>query len=65
MACSTAAEAITCYSDITDGMSNTIFYGEHAVSLLIDDTERIIEGPQWAGGWAGVALQSLHVILSD
>jgi prepilin-type processing-associated H-X9-DG protein len=38
---------------ITDGMSNTIFYAEHAVSLLIDDTERIVEGPQWAGGWYG------------
>ena len=40
-------------ADITDGMSNTIFYAEHAVSLLIDDTERIVEGPQWAGGWYG------------
>ena len=40
-------------SDITDGMSNTVFYAEHAVSLLIDDTERIVEGPQWAGGWYG------------
>jgi prepilin-type processing-associated H-X9-DG protein len=34
-------------------MSNTIFYAEHAVSLLIDDTERIVEGPQWAAGWYG------------
>jgi prepilin-type N-terminal cleavage/methylation domain-containing protein/prepilin-type processing-associated H-X9-DG protein len=40
-------------ADITDGMSNTAFYSEHAVSLLIDDTERIAEGPQWAGGWYG------------
>jgi prepilin-type N-terminal cleavage/methylation domain-containing protein/prepilin-type processing-associated H-X9-DG protein len=40
-------------ADITDGMSNTVFYAEHAVSLLIDDTERIVEGPQWAGGWYG------------
>jgi len=40
-------------ADITDGMSNTIFYAEHAVSLLIDDTERIVEGPLWAGGWYG------------
>jgi prepilin-type N-terminal cleavage/methylation domain-containing protein/prepilin-type processing-associated H-X9-DG protein len=38
---------------ITDGMSNTTFYAEHAVSLLIDATERIAEGPQWAGGWYG------------
>ena len=43
----------TCLADITDGMSNTAFYAEHAVSLLIDDTERIVEGPQWAGGWYG------------
>ncbi len=34
-------------------MSTTIFYAEHAVSLLNDDTERIVEGPQWAGGWYG------------
>jgi prepilin-type processing-associated H-X9-DG protein/prepilin-type N-terminal cleavage/methylation domain-containing protein len=43
----------TRFADITDGMSNTIFYAEHAVSLLIDDTERLVEGPQWAGGWYG------------
>ena len=46
-------ESATRLADITDGMSNTIFYAEHAVSLLIDDTERIVEGPQWAGGWYG------------
>ena len=40
-------------AEITDGMSNTIFYAEHAVSLLTDDTERIVEGPLWAGGWYG------------
>ena len=40
-------------ADISDGMSNTIFYAEHAVSLLADDTERIVEGPLWAGGWYG------------
>jgi prepilin-type N-terminal cleavage/methylation domain-containing protein/prepilin-type processing-associated H-X9-DG protein len=38
---------------ITDGTSNTIAYGEHATGLLIDDTERIIEGPEWAGCWYG------------
>jgi prepilin-type N-terminal cleavage/methylation domain-containing protein/prepilin-type processing-associated H-X9-DG protein len=38
---------------ITDGMSNTVFYAEHDVSLLTDDTERIVEGPVWAGGWYG------------
>jgi prepilin-type processing-associated H-X9-DG protein/prepilin-type N-terminal cleavage/methylation domain-containing protein len=46
-------ESATRLADITDGMSNTIYYAEHAVSLLIDDTERIVEGPQWAGGWYG------------
>ena len=43
-------------ADITDGMSNTLFYAEHAVSLLVDDTERIAEGPQWAGGWYGSSI---------
>ena len=46
-------ESATRFAEITDGMSNTIFYAEHAVSLLKDDTERIVEGPQWAGGWYG------------
>ena len=46
-------ESATRFADITDGMSNTIFYAEHDVSLLKDDTERIVEGPQWAGGWYG------------
>jgi prepilin-type processing-associated H-X9-DG protein/prepilin-type N-terminal cleavage/methylation domain-containing protein len=46
-------ESATRLADITDGMSNTTFYAEHAVSLLTDDTERIVEGPQWAGGWYG------------
>ncbi len=40
-------------SAITDGLSNTIFYAEHAVSILNDETERILEGPQWAAGWYG------------
>ncbi len=40
-------------ASITDGLSNTIFYAEHDVSVLSDDTERIVEGPQWAGGWYG------------
>jgi prepilin-type processing-associated H-X9-DG protein/prepilin-type N-terminal cleavage/methylation domain-containing protein len=46
-------ESATRLAEITDGLSNTIYYAEHAVSLLIDDTERIVEGPQWAGGWYG------------
>ena len=46
-------ESATPLAAITDGLSSTIFYGEHAVSLLVDDTERIAEGPQWAGGWYG------------
>ena len=50
-------------ADITDGMSNTIFYAEHAVSLLTDDTERIVEGPAMGGRL--VRLDDLHVILSD
>jgi prepilin-type processing-associated H-X9-DG protein len=43
-------------ADISDGLSNTIFYAEHSVSLLVDDTERIVEGPQWAGGWYGATI---------
>jgi prepilin-type N-terminal cleavage/methylation domain-containing protein/prepilin-type processing-associated H-X9-DG protein len=46
-------ESATRLAAITDGLSSTIFYAEHAVSLLDDDTERIAEGPQWAGGWYG------------
>ncbi len=46
-------ESATRLAEITDGLSNTIYYAEHAVSLLSDDTERIVEGPQWAGGWYG------------
>jgi prepilin-type processing-associated H-X9-DG protein/prepilin-type N-terminal cleavage/methylation domain-containing protein len=46
-------ESATRLAAITDGLSSTIFYAEHAVSLLTDDTERIAEGPQWAGGWYG------------
>ena len=40
-------------ADITDGTSNTIGYAEHATGLLTDTTERIIEGPGWAGSWYG------------
>ena len=40
-------------ADVSDGTSNTLFYAEHDVSLLTDDTERIVEGPLWAGGWYG------------
>jgi prepilin-type processing-associated H-X9-DG protein len=46
-------ESATRLAEITDGMSNTICYAESAVSLLTDDTERIVEGSQWAGGWYG------------
>jgi prepilin-type processing-associated H-X9-DG protein len=46
-------ESATRLAEITDGTSSTIFYAEHAVSLLTDLTERIAEGPQWAGGWYG------------
>ena len=40
-------------AQITDGTSNTVLYGEHAVSLLTDATERIIEGPERAASWYG------------
>jgi prepilin-type N-terminal cleavage/methylation domain-containing protein/prepilin-type processing-associated H-X9-DG protein len=40
-------------ADITDGTSNTIAHGEHAVGLLTDDTDRIVNGPAWACGWYG------------
>jgi prepilin-type N-terminal cleavage/methylation domain-containing protein len=43
-------------ADITDGTSNTVLYAEHAVSLLTDPTERITEGPGWAGGWYGATI---------
>jgi prepilin-type processing-associated H-X9-DG protein/prepilin-type N-terminal cleavage/methylation domain-containing protein len=46
-------ESATRLAAITDGLSSTVFYAEHAVSLLTDETERIAEGPQWAGGWYG------------
>jgi prepilin-type processing-associated H-X9-DG protein len=49
-------ESATRLAAITDGLSSTIFYAEHAVSLLTDDTERIAEGPQWAGGWYGSSI---------
>jgi len=40
-------------ADITDGTSNTIAYGEHATGLLTDNTERTLEGPEWASCWYG------------
>jgi prepilin-type N-terminal cleavage/methylation domain-containing protein/prepilin-type processing-associated H-X9-DG protein len=46
-------ESVIGYSDITDGTSQTIAFAEHAVSILTDDTERIVEGPAWAGSWYG------------
>ncbi len=39
-------------ASITDGTSNTIAHGEHAVGLLTDD-DRIANGPVWACGWYG------------
>jgi prepilin-type N-terminal cleavage/methylation domain-containing protein/prepilin-type processing-associated H-X9-DG protein len=39
-------------ADITDGTSNTIAHGEHAVGLLTD-FDRIVNGPAWACGWYG------------
>ena len=38
---------------MTDGTSHTIGFGEHAVTILNDNEERIIEGPNWAGSWYG------------
>jgi prepilin-type processing-associated H-X9-DG protein len=40
-------------ADITDGTSNTIAHGEHAVGLLTNVTDRTYNGPQWACGWYG------------
>ena len=42
-------------ADITDGTSNTIAHGEHAVGLL-SDYDRIANGPSWAVGWYGDTL---------
>ncbi len=39
-------------SGITDGTSNTIAHGEHAVGLL-SDQDRLINGPVWSNGWYG------------
>ncbi len=43
-------------ADITDGTSNTIAHGEHAVGLLTNDIDRIVNGPTWACGWYGDTL---------
>ena len=40
-------------SGITDGTSHTIAHGEHAVGLLTNDIDRIVNGPMWACGWYG------------
>ncbi len=40
---------------ITDGTSNTIAHGEHAVGLLTD-YDRVVNGPAWACGWYGDTL---------
>jgi prepilin-type processing-associated H-X9-DG protein len=42
-------------ADITDGTSNTIAHGEHAVGLLADE-DRISEGPVWSCGWYGATI---------
>ena len=42
-------------ADITDGTSNTIAHGEHALGLLTD-ADRIVNGPTWACGWYGDTL---------
>ncbi len=51
-------------SDITDGTSNTIAHGEHAVGLLTNDTERICTGPNWSTGcWnSGTIFTSFYPI---
>ncbi len=40
------------FADITDGTSNTIAHGEHAVGIL-SDFDRTINGPVWSSGWYG------------
>ncbi len=42
--------------DITDGTSNTIAHGEHAVGLLSDLEDRLGNGPAWACGWYGATI---------
>jgi prepilin-type N-terminal cleavage/methylation domain-containing protein/prepilin-type processing-associated H-X9-DG protein len=48
---STIWTAVT-IADIRDGSSNTIAHGEHAVGIL-NDYDRIVNGPAWACGWYG------------
>ena len=43
-------------ADITDGTSNTIAHGEHAVGLLSDLEDRLGNGPAWACGWYGATI---------
>ena len=43
-------------ADITDGTSNTIAHGEHAVGLLTNAVDRTVNGPAWACGWYGDTL---------
>jgi prepilin-type N-terminal cleavage/methylation domain-containing protein/prepilin-type processing-associated H-X9-DG protein len=38
---------------ITDGTSNTFAHSEHAVGLLTNDIDRLINGPAWASAWYG------------
>jgi prepilin-type processing-associated H-X9-DG protein len=42
-------------ADITDGTSNTLAHGEHAVGLLTDQ-DRVVNGPVWSCGWYGDTL---------
>ena len=55
MACSFRYSAVR-IADITDGTSNTLAHGEHAVGLLTNDLDRIVNGPAWACGWYGDTL---------
>jgi len=43
-------------ADITDGTSNTIAHGEHAVGLLSDLGDRLANGPVWSCGWYGCTI---------
>jgi prepilin-type N-terminal cleavage/methylation domain-containing protein/prepilin-type processing-associated H-X9-DG protein len=43
-------------ASITDGTSNTIAHGEHAVGLLTDPADRLANGPAWSCGWYGCTI---------